>query len=243
MHRVVFAAMTLPALGAAASAADLSMPFKAPAPAAMYSGWSGFYLGLNGGGGIGLSRSDFSVAGTQFATVRNTITGPVGGIQAGYNWQMGMAVIGLEADLQAANLTGGISAPCPVGPCNVALTATYGQKVPWFGTVRGRLGLAQNGWLAYVTGGYTHARLDTNAFAAAGPASATFSQHDTRGGWNVGAGIEVMLTGNWTGRIEYLYLDLGKRSTTMNFPAVPVTIVDDARFGMHVARLAVNYKF
>ncbi len=244
MHRFLAAATSLVALSASASAADLPMPFKAPLQAPMYSGWNGFYLGLNGGGGIGLSRSDFSVAGTQFATAKNTPAGGFGGIQAGYNYQAGMAVLGLEADIQGANIVGGLSAPCPGGLCNVLpLTATYSQKVPWFGTVRARLGAAQNGWLVYVTGGYTYARLDTDASAAAGPATANYGLHETRSGWNLGTGIEVMLTGNWTARLEYLYLDLGRRSTSMSFPAVPVTIIDDARFGMHIARLAVNYKF
>jgi outer membrane immunogenic protein len=242
MHRVIAAASALVALTLSASAADMPMPYKAPPPA-VYSGWTGFYLGLNGGGGIGLSRSDFSVSGIQFATARNTVSGGLGGVQAGYNWQTGMAVVGLEADFQGANLTGGISAPCPAGLCNVLpLTATYNQKLPWFGTVRGRLGLAQGGWLFYVTGGYTYARLETDAFAAAGPASASYSLHETRSGWNIGTGVEVMFAGNWTARLEYLYLDLGKRSTSMTFAGLP-TIVDDARFGMHIARLAVNYKF
>jgi outer membrane immunogenic protein len=244
MRTLALAAASLLALATAATAADLSMPYKAPPMAPIASGWTGFYLGLNAGGGIGLARSDFSVGGVNFATVRNTLPGPLAGVQAGYNWQMGPAVIGLEADYQLSNLAGGISAPCPIGLCNAAaLTATYGQKVPWFGTVRGRLGFAQSGWLFYVTGGYSYARLETSAFAAAGGVSASFSQTETRSGWTVGTGIEVMLTGNWTARIEYLYLDLGTRGTSISFPALPLTIVDNARFDMHVTRLAVNYKF
>lgn len=244
MRTLVFATISLLALGAATNAADMPMPYKAPPPAPVSGGWTGFYLGLNAGGGIGLTRSEFSALGVNFATVRNSLPGPLGGLQAGYNWQMGAMVIGLEADYQLSNLSGGISAPCAPGICNAAaLTATYGQKVPWFGTVRGRLGYTQGSWLFYVTGGYTYARLDTNAFAAAGGVSAAFSQHENRNGWNIGTGIEVMLTPNWTARIEYLYLDLGTRSTSISFPALPLTVVDNARLDMHVARLGVNYKF
>jgi len=244
MRTLVFATVSLIALAAAANAADMPMPYKAPPPAPITGGWTGFYLGLNAGGGIGLARSEFSALGANFATVRNSLPGPLAGLQAGYNWQMGAVVIGLEADYQLSNLSGGMSAPCAPGICNAAaLTATYGQKVPWFGTVRGRLGYTQGSWLFYVTGGYSYARLDTNAFAAAGGVSAAFSQHENRNGWNIGTGIEVMLTPNWTARIEYLYLDFGSLSTSISFPALPLTVVDNARLDMHVARLGVNYKF
>ena len=242
MRRLALASAATLALGATAAAADLSMPYKAPYAQPAASGWTGFYLGINGGGGIGLDRSDFSVAGTTFATVRNTISGGLGGVQAGYNYQAGMFVVGVEADYQFSNLTGGVSAPCVAALCGIDLTATYGQKMPWFGTARVRLGFTQGGWLLYVTGGYTYARLETDAFAAAGATTASYSLHENRGGWNAGTGIEVMLTGNWTARVEYLYLDLGTRSSSMTFTGLP-TIVDNARFGMHLARLGVNYKF
>src|SRR5215468_6472717 len=140
MRRFALAAVSLVATCAAATAADLSRPpvIQAPQP---YAGWSGFYLGLNVGGAIGNGRSDFSVGGVTFATVNNSLPGAIGGGQAGYNWQTGMTVFGVETDFQAANLKGTLTAPCAF-VCGLPLTATYSQKVPWFGTVRGRVGVA-----------------------------------------------------------------------------------------------------
>jgi len=122
----------------------------------------GFYLGLNAGGGIGNGRSDFSIAGgPAFATVNNSLPGAIGGVQAGFNWQSGMTVFGVETDFQASGLKGSLTAPC-LALCGLPLTATYSQKVPWFGTVRGRLGVAASGWLIYATAGYAYARLEAD---------------------------------------------------------------------------------
>jgi outer membrane immunogenic protein len=206
-------------------------------------GWSGFYFGLNAGGGIGNSRSDFSIAGNPaFASVNNYLPGASGGAQAGFNWQVGATVVGIETDIQASGLKGGINTPCAAGLCGMPLTASYTQRMPWFGTVRGRLGFAASGWLIYATGGYAYARLETDAFAAAGAAAATFSLHETRNGWTVGSGIEVAFAPGWSAKLEYLYLDFGNRSTAMTFPALPM-IVDDAHFTMNVVRAGVNYRF
>ncbi len=240
MQRFALAAVSLVAMCAAAMAADLSRPpvIQAPQP---YAGWSGFYLGLNVGGAIGNGRSDFSVGGATFATVNNSLPGAIGGAQAGFNWQTGMTVFGVETDFQAANLKGTLTAPC-LALCGLPLTATYSQQVPWFGTVRGRLGVASSGWLIYATAGYAYARLETDAFAAAGPASATIGLRETRSGWTAGGGIEVTLTPGWSAKLEYLYLDLGRHSTTLAFVGVPA-IVDDAHLTMNLVRAGVNYRF
>src|SRR5215470_17680655 len=103
MCRFAVAAVSLVAMGATASAADLSRPPMVQG-AQPYTGWSGFYLGLNAGGGIGNGRSDFSAGGVNFATVNNSLPGAIGGAQAGYNWQTGMTVLGAETDFQAAGL-------------------------------------------------------------------------------------------------------------------------------------------
>ncbi len=203
----------------------------------------GFYLGLNAGGGIGNGRSDFSIAGgPAFATVNNSLPGAIGGVQAGFNWQSGMTVFGVETDFQASGLKGSLTAPC-LALCGLPLTATYSQKVPWFGTVRGRLGVAASGGLIYATAGYAYARLETDAFAAAGAASASFSLHETRNGWAAGGGIEVALAPGWSAKLEYLYLDFGRHSTSWTLAGGLPSIVDDARLTMNVVRAGVNYRF
>jgi outer membrane immunogenic protein len=244
MRTLILAATSL-AIATAASAADMRMPppaYKMPVGPTPYMGWSGFYVGLNAGGAVGNGRSDFSVAALPFASVNNSVSGGLAGLQVGFNWQSGAAVVGFETDFQASSLDGSLSAPCLPGLCGLALTATYEQKVPWFGTARGRVGFASSGWLIYVTGGYAYLRLETDATATAGAAVAAFSLHETRSGWTVGGGIEIAIAPGMSVKAEYLYLDFGDVSTTWILPLLPA-ITDDARFTMNVARLGVNYRF
>ena len=228
-----------------AMSADLRVPRRSPARMApapsLFMGWSGFYFGVNAGGGIGTSKSDFSAGGPIFASVNNAFSGAVGGGQAGFNWQTGQTVIGLDTDFQASGIRGSINTLCVPGICGLPLTATYNDNVPWFGTVRSRLGAASGGWLMYVTGGYAYARIETDALVAAGPAAAAFNLHDTRSGWTAGGGIEVALAPGWSARLEYLYLDFGRRGSTVIFlPAAG--IIDDAHFTMNVVRVGLNYR-
>jgi outer membrane immunogenic protein len=249
MRRLLAAATLLLAISGTSLAADyLARPSRRPAvqlppDTSVYMGWSGFYLGLNGGGGLGNGRSDFSIAGAPaFASINNSLSGAVGGGQAGFNWQAGVTVIGIEADFQASGLQGGLAAPCAAGLCVIPLTASYHQKVPWFGSVRGRLGVSSSGWLMFATVGFAYARLETDAVATAGAASVAFTLHETRHGWTAGGGIEVAFAPGWSAKLEYLYLDLGSESTGMVFAGLP-TIVDDAHLTMNVVRAGVNYRF
>ena len=239
MRHLVATASTLLMLGGTAIAADLSRPvFKPVPPPAMVQNWSGFYLGVNAGGGIGHGSSDLSVAGgPAIVTIDNSLTGAIGGGQIGFNWQAGPTVFGVEADFQASGVEGTLSAPCLPGLC-----ATYSQKATWFGTARGRIGYAAAGWLLYATGGYAYARLDTDANATAGPATATFTLRETRNGWTAGTGVEVEFAPRWSAKLEYLYLDVGRSTSSWVLPGLP-PVSDDAHFNMNVVRGGVNYRF
>jgi outer membrane immunogenic protein len=244
MRKLFLAVMSVLAACGVGAAADLPPPvYKPPLVPAAYTGWNGFYIGLNAGGGIGLAHNDFSVAvAPNFASINNPLTGAVGGVEAGFNWQTGWTVLGLEADFSASSLRGSLSAPCPPGFCGLPLSASFSQKVPWFGTARGRVGIASNGWLIFATGGYAYARLDTDAVATAGPATAALSMHETRNGWTAGGGIEVVLAPGWSGKLEYLYLDYRHSNTIWVWPRL-LPLTDDARLTMNVVRAGVNYRF
>jgi outer membrane immunogenic protein len=237
------AVLLLAACGMAAAADMVRIPVrKAPVEPSVLLGWSGLYLGLNVGGAAANGRSRFDVAGATFASVNNPLEGWLAGAQAGFNWQRGAAVFGLEVDAQTSRLAGTLTAPCPPGLCALPLTATYGQHVPWFGTARGRLGYAAASWLIYATGGFAYARLDTDAFAAAGPLVAAFGRDETRGGWTVGGGIEVAFAPHWSAKLEYLHLDYGRVASIWTFTGLPA-ITDDAALTMNVVRAGVNYRF
>ena len=115
------------------------------------------------------------------------------------------------------------------------------QELPWFGTVRGRLGTAVGGLLFYYTAGFAYGEVETR-FTGNFPGSVgtvTFDQN--RVGWTLGSGVEADLGGNWTGRLEYLYVDLGKASGNYVFAGVPHSFISEPE--QHIVRVAANYRF
>lgn len=98
----------------AASAADMAMRTKAPPIVVDPSyNWSGFYIGGNVGYGWGDADTSFNPlpSAAAFVNLAPTTLGPdpqgvIGGVQAGYNWQAGKFVVGLEADIQASDIHG-----------------------------------------------------------------------------------------------------------------------------------------
>jgi outer membrane immunogenic protein len=238
-RRIIAFAAVLMTAGTAA-AADL--PFKAPPMLQPVNIWSGFYLGLNLGGGWGNATMDFGFGGAPtFASVDNSMSGLAGGGQVGFNWQSGPAVLGVEADFQWTGMKGSLVAPCPPGIC-AGLAASFTQKMPWFGTARGRLGYADGGWMIYVTGGYAYARLEENASATAGAVTVNLSRDQNRHGWTLGGGIEVALSRNWSAKAEYLYLDLGSKDGSWTITGLP-TLNDSTDLRANIVRGGVNYRF
>ena len=225
--------------------AYVPMPPPAPIPVpvpAVYD-WTGVYAGGNIGASGALTKSDFSFGGTPFASAFNNLGGLNGGFQLGYNGQSGRTVFGVETDFQFTSQSGSIDAPpCPAAVCGVDTSASYAQKLPWFGTVRGRIGHASGTWLAYLTGGYAYARLNTDATATAGGTTVTASQNVLRSGWTAGGGIEVALERRWSAKLEYLYMDLGSREVSWTFTGLP-TITDRIRLNENVVRGGLNYRF
>ncbi len=242
MRKATLAAFAILATTGFVHAADLPSSVYAPTSTA-FTNWTDFYIGGNVGGGWARAKTDFSVGGAGFASATNNLSGVLGGAQLGYNWQTGPVVLGIETDFQFTGMKGTLQAPtCPAGICGATTNASYSQKLPWFGTVRGRVGYAQDSWLIYGTGGYAYARLETEASASAGATSANLSQAETRSGWAVGGGVELAFARNWTARMDYLYVDLGRTNTTLAIPGI-ATIGEDSRVTQNVVRLGVNYRF
>ena len=238
MRRLFTIALSLLALGGAARAADLPPAPQLP-PMEAEPLWTGFYAGLNVGGAFGSSRNAFTIAGFGLPSFNTSPAGVVGGGEAGYNWQTGPWVLGLEASFEGSGLSGSRTAPCLAPRCG-ALAASYAQKLPWFGTLRPRIGYAFGNWLLYATGGGALGQVDTNATADVGSFVATDNRSQTRSGWTLGGGVEVELAPGWSAKIEYLYVDLGSRTTTflLNPP-----ISNASRFNANVITAGVNYHF
>ena len=102
MRRLFTTASSLLALGGAALAADLPPAPQLP-PLEAQPVWTGFYAGFNVGGAFGSSHNAFNTAGFGLPTFNTPLQGAVGGGQAGYNWQTGPWVLGLEASLRISN--------------------------------------------------------------------------------------------------------------------------------------------
>jgi outer membrane immunogenic protein len=173
----------------AASAADMSGPFKAPMPAyaaPAFVGWTGFYAGLNAGYAFGKSDWDSPAISTD-------PDGAVVGGTLGYNMQSGAWVFGLEGDFDWADISGSVST-CTLGTCE--------SKADWFATARGRVGYAVGSALIFATGG--------GAFADVKVSNSVWtSTSKTMTGWTLGGGIEYAFMGRWSAKVEYLYSDLG----------------------------------
>ena len=214
---------SLAIVGAAgsASAADLParMPVKAPvvAPAPAFS-WTGFYIGIQGGGawldhkqttdnvGIGVCGVP---SGPADCTV-DKFGGAFGGL-AGYNFQSGRVVYGIEVDATWLSLKGSqVFASAPV----VDGALTIHSKVNWLATVRGRLGITMmSPTLIYVTGGAAFGGIESGWFDST---ITTLAIDKTKVGWVAGGGIEHAFAPNWLVRVEGLYHDLGKDTASVN---------------------------
>lgn len=243
---IAFAAAVAAGAVGAARAADMPPVYKAPPPVIAY-GWSGVYIGANVGLSVGRDRSETR----EFAVVPG-ILGPnekfvlspfgvIGGAQIGVNWQIAPSwVIGLEADFQASEQRDDNCLFFCNG--NPGDGTRVNQRIEWFGTARARAGWTNGPALFYLTGGYAYGRVATDhSRTFFGTAAASFS--DDRSGWTAGTGIEAQLAGNWSGRVEYLYVDLGTVSGDYVSPSGFLLLGYSSRVRDHVFRAGVNYKF
>lgn len=254
-----FAALAIAAT--AAQAAD--MPLKArPAPDPI---WTGGYLGGNIGYSWGRSRSTEtfdSAAGTALFVSQDNfkMNGAIGGGQVGYNWQQRNWVFGLEADIQGSLQKGSTTFACPTGVCSPpfgiiqvspgpAIDGTLTQKLEWFGTVRARAGvLIDPTVLAYATGGFAYGSIKSDLTLAIPSSANVFSSSSTKVGWTVGAGFEKMMGGNWSAKLEYLYVDLGTVSNSFatTIPALGGGFIgfnSSSKITDNILRVGLNYKF
>jgi outer membrane immunogenic protein len=222
MKRILLASagvLAMVGLIGSAHAADLprqQMPARAPVYAAPYYNWTGLYVGINGGGAFGRSRWD-STGGF------DTSGGMIGGT-VGYNWQFGTWVVGLEGDIDWANIKGTTNRGC-VGGCSSENT--------WLGTARGRLGYSFDRWMPYITGGAAFGDVTTTNPGFSGATN-------TQVGWTAGAGVEFAIASNWTAKVEYLHYDHGSFNCGVGCNGV---LNDNVKFSADAIRGGVNFRF
>jgi outer membrane immunogenic protein len=231
MKKYLLAGVAIAALGCGpALAADLparrGMPVKAPEPVVVAYNWSGFYIGAHGGGGWG--EKCFTFLGVDDGC--HDSSGWLAGGQIGFNWQTSNLVFGVEFSGSAADISGDHASL-------LVPTETYRSEINSILMLTGRLGLAFDRVLLYVTGGgaWVHNKFEYNI-----PGLATSTDKDSRTGWTVGAGIEYGFTPNWSLAAQYNFIQLGEKDVTFGAPASFTANVDH---DLHIATVRLNYRF
>src|SRR6201982_2350218 len=225
-----------------ASAADLTArPYtKAPAMVAAIYDWSGFYIGLNGGGGW--SHNSWTNTATLLGPpvpsasegCHDASGGMIGG-QVGYRWQSANWVFGVEgqgdwADIKGSNVSAaGLAAPLS--------GVTNQTKIDAIGLITGQVGYAWNNVLWYVKGGgaVSHNTFTGYLFLD--------SADETRWGGTVGTGVEVAFAPNWSVGFEYDHLFMGTHTVT--FPPIVNAAgpTDTLRQDVDMGTVRINYRF
>lgn len=226
---LLLAAVSFVALSAAAPAvaADLAArPYNKAPPAAIAAvyDWSGFYIGINGGGAS--SHTNWDLVGFGPEGSHDATGGTVGG-QVGYRFQSGQWVFGVEGQGNWADFSGS----------NVsAITGfTNRTKIDSFGLITGQVGYAWNNVLAYVKGG---AAVVGSKYEVLSAGVAFDSASATRWGGTVGAGLEVGFAPNWSVGVEYNHIFLGGKDVTFASGAV-----DHIKQDVDIGLVRLNYKF
>lgn len=239
------------ALGTAANAADAVVEEAAVIVEPGFT-WTGGYIGVNVGYGWGDFEQDFNATSPFLLDPLNEGfdadgDGILGGAQAGFNWQTGQFVFGVEVDVQAANIDGGANRFFDFGLAT--LDADVSTEIDWFGTARGRIGFVPTERLMiYGTGGLAFGETTSTASYEAvtsigSPIGDSASSKDTRTGWAAGAGAEYAFADNWTLKAEYLYVDLGEE-TFLNLEEPGIFEADlTSDVTLQTVRLGINYKF
>jgi outer membrane immunogenic protein len=226
MKRALLASTALCAFVAqGAFAADLpTTKGPAPAPVAAPFSWTGFYVGANLGGLW--SRDSAYESGASYPSDKLTPSGVVGGLQAGYNYQIRSFVLGVEGDVDRSSAKSN-------DDVNWILFDRHSASLPFFADLRGRLGVAFDRFLPYVTGGVVVADIQNKADSS----TSSLDRGSSSTGWTVGAGLEYAIDAHWSVKADYLYMqfpDVSKSSDGYAFK-----LKDSAQ----VARAGINYRF
>jgi outer membrane immunogenic protein len=254
MKNITKAGLVLAALAAAGPAVAADMPVKAPVAPPVVDPWSGLYFGGNAGYSWGnwdnsnINGRDFIVNGVLTGVASPDVKGWVAGGQVGINQLYGRWLYGVEVDAQAtgqhADQSGSFGAV--IGDFRVTTTEANRWEMPWFATLRGRVGaVIADTWLLYVTGGVAVGHFDYNITSTAvvtiggvtGTGVVFREEGITRAGGVVGAGVEKAIDAHWRVKVEYLYMDFGSRTLIGGSG-----FDNNIRLHDNIARVGINYR-
>jgi len=264
-------AIALALTAGSAIAADLPSRKEAPVyvpPPPPPPLWTGFYVGLNIGGGWDANGGQSGASGyydpnysVGAIVPKNSAIGPnlfflpngntlgsaggvVGGAQVGYNYQFGNSfVVGVETDFQGSSISGGgNNSPLTLFPTPFVYPGSANSYLTPIGAITGaNVSLS---WFGTVRGraGY----LITPTLLLYGTAGFAYGQVDAFGfsntptGWTAGGGVEWLFAPHWSAKAEYLYVDLSSNQPSGN---LAYTIGQSFHPQINVVRAGVNYHF
>jgi outer membrane immunogenic protein len=243
LHKLLLGSVALIALAIplGARAADVSTlaPYKAP-PLTPFFSWTGFYVGANLGGGYAPGSISDSLLGLSVGTtaaVNGMPLGFVGGGEAGFNYQFGNFVVGIEGDFDGTSM--GAAPPGVPTPIAIVQVST---STSWVSTLAGRFGVASGNVLFYgkAGGGWidstatiTNLNLSVNG---------SFSASNLASGWLAGGGFEWAFAPDWSAKLEYNYLAL----PTWSFASPmfgPLDTFTVHRSNIEMVKAGLNYRF
>jgi outer membrane immunogenic protein len=261
MKRTALAGLVFFVMSGLTEAADLQITKAQPIVPPPFS-WTGVYVGANVGAGFGTTETSVDVSSALTAVTGTPISGSaplasetfngfIGGIQAGYNQQLGVIVLGIEGDLDAAGLQG-------TAPCALVLNCT--MKHNWMADITGRVGVvAVDRALIYLKGGVAWEGSNFTVGNSVTVAGTTFAANASGSGTQVGGllgmGIEYAFLPNWSAKLEYNYIDFGTRSfnasiaANASFAGTPlaalsgVTVPTSITENEHIVKAGVNDRF
>jgi outer membrane immunogenic protein len=247
--------------GGNALAADVAPYYRAPPVAVVvpYT-WSGFYAGANIGGAWTDTNALWTPLPTPAAFGAFPMAGntggssAIGGIQAGYNWQVAPTwVVGLEGDWSWASTGSSVTAPWIFNPGGGAVPGSFttmSSTLDWVSSLRARLGfLITPNLMLYGTAGGALGKIDYAASNSGGmiPYATSTAFSRTQGGWVAGGGLEWMITPNWLLRGEYLYYSLDSSPSAVAGAVTPTALGPSgyswSNTNVSVGRAALSYKF
>jgi len=221
-----------------AMAAD-AVVYEEPAPVEVtFFSWTGGYVGLHAGYAWGREDDNLSeniiddvITDGELATAdRFDVDGFLGGAHAGFNWQSGNIVYGVEGDIDYADVNGGSDFDY-----DPTTTGRLDLNSDWQGSLRARLGYAMDTWLLYATGGVAFGKAELTASIPGTSAS----DENTHIGWTAGVGVEKAFTPNWIGRLEVRYTDFGSEDYNLGATFGDV----EADWNQTAVSAGISYKF
>jgi outer membrane immunogenic protein len=251
-------AATAAMMATPAMAADLATPvpvpyYKAPPVVAPVYNWTGFYIGGEFGGGwasntVTIVTQSSATPGfpVGFTSTRD-LSGLLGGLNAGFNYQINQFVVGIDGDYTWSGLTGSATETSPT----TGDVALENGRIDWISTVTGRLGfVAGSNWLLYGKAGWAWAgwRGNTTTLNPAQTAIlSTSSGSTTRDGWTAGAGIEWAFAPRWSAKVEYDYVGFDQTNyaiTEVNATTGAVTFpLRSASSYLNMVKAGITYHF